>query len=148
MIKKFNEMFKPRKASKDTIDILNPLLKKAVGDIYEKKNCAATHNNNTEVCDSISDAVDYILESIKFGDKIKYKIVDLDTYLTLDVSPLAKDYGFNGAYIVLPSIPKKDSKMELLVSDDKYISGIKSKFYKNPVFIGGVLNWGKKYNKK
>ena len=135
-IKKFNELFG---ASSITSSIksdikqakLTRLISAAIGDIYKKQDCVALYNEKVEKFNNICDGIDYILDNVKSNSKKDYPIVEASRYLTFSVSDIAKDYGFEEAYIAFPENPKKkDNNFLLLISDTKYISKLKKFQYK------------------
>ena len=129
MIKKFNELFRAGKRTREFIDLLNPLIDRAVGDIYIKKDCIAIYDDKTaEICQSIADGIDFLLENVRNNKKKKYQIVDLNKCLKVNVS--------------------KYTKMELAIADNRYISGVKKHLCEIPAFIAGELSWGLKGSRR
>ena len=86
------------------------------------------YNKKEERFDSVSEAIDYVLDSFRSDSHKKLKTVDISKYAIAEIEGLGKDYGFESAYIGL----SKDSDsldFEILISDKRYISRLKKIFY-------------------
>jgi hypothetical protein len=143
-IKKFNELFNGGKITLALKkDLSDGRLTHFFGDIQKKLAnvfVIGCYNKKEERFDSVSEAIDYVLDNFRSDSHKKPKTVDISEYAITKIEDLGKDYGFESAYIGL----SKDSdslNFEILISDKRYISRLKKIFYNTPALFVGELKF-------
>lgn len=144
------------------LDISTHALKSFVRNIKEKRVVYGEFAGQEEKCESIQDAIDYILGSFKVNSDKKYldnlTIIDIDDYCNIggpefDLKEMANDYGFNSIYISAQAndVPNNYQTnynklvLYILISDKRYINDFFSKlkylsgFNQNPGIIAGRI---------